>query len=99
MSKNSLFQLKDTRNHVSRNGFDMSSKNAFTAKVGELLPVYWKQVLPGDKIKGSIQHFTRTQAVQTAAFTRIRENFSWYFVPYRLMWRFFPNVINSLQGQ
>lgn len=99
MSKNSLFQLKDTRNHVSRNGFDMSSKNAFTAKVGELLPVYWKQVLPGDKIKGSIQHFTRTQAVQTAAFTRIRENFSWYFVPYRLMWRFFPNVINSLQTQ
>lgn len=99
MSKNSLFQLKDTRNHVSRNGFDMSSKNAFTAKVGELLPVYWKQVLPGDKIKGSIQHFTRTQAVQTAAFTRIRENFSWYFVPYRLLWRFFPNVINSLQGQ
>lgn len=99
MSKNSLFQLKDTRNHVSRNGFDMSSKNAFTAKVGELLPVYWKQVLPGDKIKGSIQHFTRTQAVQTAAFTRIRENFSFYFVPYRLMWRFFPNVINSLQGQ
>lgn len=99
MSKNSLFTLKNTRNHVSRNGFDLSNKNSFTAKAGELLPVYFKNVLPGDKFKCSVQHFTRTQAVQTAAFTRFKEEFSWYFVPYRLMWRYFPSVINRLGNQ
>ena len=99
MSKNSLYQLKDTRNHVSRNGFDLGNKNSFTAKVGEILPVYWKNVLPGDKFKCSVQHFTRTQAVQTAAFTRFKEEFSWFFVPYRLMWRYFPNAINRLGSQ
>lgn len=96
MSKKSLYQLKDTRNHVSRNGFDLGNKNSFTAKVGEILPVYWKNVLPGDKFKCSVQHFTRTQAVQTAAFTRFKEEFSWFFVPYRLMWRYFPTAINRL---
>ena len=99
MSKNSLFTLKNTRNHVSRNGFDLSNKNSFTAKAGELLPVYFKNVLPGDKFKCSVQHFTRTQAVQTAAFTRFKEEFSWYFVPYRLMWRYFPSAINRLGNQ
>lgn len=99
MSKNSLYQLKDTRNHVSRNGFDLGNKNSYTAKVGEILPVYWKNVLPGDKFKCSVQHFTRTQAVQTAAFTRFKEEFSWFFVPYRLMWRYFPNAINRLGSQ
>ena len=96
---NSLFKLKDTRNHVNRNGFDLSNKNAFTAKCGELLPVYWKNVLPGDSFKCKVQHFTRTQTIQTAAFTRLREEFSWFFVPNRLLWRYFPNSINSLQSQ
>ena len=64
----SLFSLPNVRNHVSRNGFDMSCKNAFTAKAGELLPVFWKFTLPGDKFNLRVQHFTRTPAVQTAAF-------------------------------
>lgn len=57
----------------------------FTAKAGELLPVYWRLVYPGDKFKLSHQHFTRTQPVNTAAFARIREYIDWYFVPMRLI--------------
>lgn len=57
----------------------------FTAKAGELLPVYWRMVYPGDKFKLSHQHFTRTQPVNTAAFARIREYVDWYFVPMRLI--------------
>lgn len=95
----SLFSLPNVRNHTSRNGFDMSCKNAFTAKAGELLPVYWKFVLPGDKWNLRVQHFTRTPSVQTAAFTRIKEDFSAYFVPLRLLWRYFPTAINKLYKQ
>lgn len=95
----SLFKLPNVRNHTSRNGFDMSCKNAFTAKAGELLPVYWKFVLPGDKFNLRVQHFTRTPAVQTAAFTRIKEDFYAYFVPLRLLWRYFPTAINKLYNQ
>lgn len=95
----SLFKLPNVRNHTSRNGFDLSCKNAFTAKAGELLPVYWKFVLPGDKFNLRVQHFTRTPAVQTAAFTRIKEDFYAYFVPLRLLWRYFPTAINKLYKQ
>lgn len=95
----SLFKLPNVRNHTSRNGFDLSCKNAFTAKAGELLPVYWKFVLPGDKFSLRVQHFTRTPAVQTAAFTRIKEDFYAYFVPLRLLWRYFPTAINKLYNQ
>lgn len=95
----SLFKLPNVRNHTSRNGFDLSCKNAFTAKAGELLPVYWKFVLPGDKFNLRVQHFTRTPAVQTAAFTRIKEDFFAYFVPLRLLWRYFPTAINKLYHQ
>lgn len=95
----SLFKLPNVRNHTSRNGFDLSCKNAFTAKAGELLPVYWKFLLPGDKFSLRVQHFTRTPAVQTAAFTRIKEDFYAYFVPLRLLWRYFPTAINKLYKQ
>lgn len=83
MSK--LFQLGDVRNRPRRSGFDLQKKNAFTAKVGELLPCYVRMCYPGDKFTLRHQHFTRTMPVNTAAFTRIREYFDWYFVPLRLL--------------
>lgn len=87
--------LPDMRNHVHRNGFDLSCKIAFTGNVGELLPFYVREVLPGDKFyfgKDS-QHFTRTSPVNTAAYSRFREHFDYYFVPYRLLWDKFPQWI------
>ena len=95
MSK-SLFQFKDLKNHTHRSGFDLSNKNAFTAKVGELLPVYWKFVIPGDKFTAKVQHFTRTQPVSTAAYTRIKEYYDWFFVPMRLLWKNFPTAITQM---
>lgn len=87
------------QNKVSRNGFDLSRKNAFTAKVGELLPVACIEVLPGDSANLDIQHFTRTRPVNTAAYTRIREYFDWFFVPSNLIWnKFNTNVTQMLRN-
>lgn len=84
------------RNHTSRNGFDLSKRNAFTAKVGELLPVNVIEVIPGDKVKGRVQHFTRTQPINTAAYTRIREYYDWYFVPTNLLWNKFNSFVTQM---
>lgn len=91
-----VMSLKGFRNHVSRNGFDLSRKNAFTAKTGELLPVATIECLPGDKFKINGQAFARTQPVNTAAFTRIREYYDVFFVPYRLLWNLFPQWITQM---
>nr|DAI28370.1 MAG TPA: Major capsid protein [Microviridae sp.] len=93
-----LFNLKDIRNHPRRSAFDLSSKVAFSAKSGELLPIKWYFTMPGDKFTLKRQHFTRTQPVNTSAYTRIREYFDWFWVPLHLLWRNAPEVISQMQS-
>lgn len=94
----SLFSLKDIRNHPRRSAFDLSSKVAFSAKSGEILPVKWYFTMPGDKFTLKRQHFTRTQPVNTSAYTRIREYYDWFWVPLHLLWRNAPEVISQMQS-
>lgn len=94
-----LFSYGDIKNKPRRSGFDLGNKNAFTAKVGELLPVYWKFCMPGDKFHISQEWFTRTQPVDTSAFTRMREYYEWFFVPLHLMYRNSNEAIMSLENQ
>lgn len=93
-SFNPLVQLK---NKPSRSDFDLSHKNAFTAKAGELLPCFVQEVIPGDKFKIKPQWFTRTEPLNTAAFTRMREYVDYYFVPYRILWNKSDQFFNQLK--
>lgn len=93
-----LFSYGDVKGRPSRAGFDLSKKFCFTAKAGELLPVYWKMLLPGTKVNLKDMHFTRTMPVNTAAYTRIKEYFDWYFVPLRLINKNLnPALVNMLE--
>ena len=89
--------MSNLQNHPHRSGFDIGRKNAFTAKVGELLPVYWDISMPGDKYKFNIEYFTRTQPVETSAYTRLREYFDFYAVPLRLLWKSAPSLLTQMQ--
>ena len=89
--------MSNLQNHPHRSGFDIGRKNAFTAKVGELLPVYWDISMPGDKYKFNVEYFTRTQPVETSAYTRLREYFDFYSVPLRLLWKSAPSVLTQMQ--
>ena len=88
--------MAKVKNKPSRNGFDLSCKNAFTAKVGELLPVMCKEVLPGDKFKIRADWFTRTQPLNTSAFTRMREYYDFFFVPTRILWRHWDSFVSQM---
>jgi hypothetical protein len=92
-----LFSFGDVRNHPHRSGFDLSRRICFTSKAGELLPVYYKLVYPGDKFQIRHQLFTRTQPVNTAAYTRVREYLDWYFVPLRLINKNLPQALMNMQ--
>ena len=95
MSK--LFDYKDVKVSTSRNGFDNAGKRAFTAKVGELLPIWWTRLIPGDTVQGTVQHFTRTRPVNSPAFTRIREYFDFVVVPIDQLWKSFPTAVTLMQ--
>nr|DAK22109.1 MAG TPA: Major capsid protein [Microviridae sp.] len=94
-----LFSYGTIKNKPARSGFDLSNHLSFTAKAGELLPVYWKLLLPGTKVKLNNSNFTRTMPVNTAAYTRIREYFDWYFVPLRLINKNLPQALVQMNDQ
>lgn len=91
-----VMSLKKLRNKPSRNGFDLSRKNIFSAKVGELLPVACVECIPGDKFKINLKNFTRTMPINTAAYTRIREYFDFFFVPTELMWHKYNTWVSQM---
>lgn len=88
--------LHGLKNKTSRNSFDLSHRNLFTAKVGELLPCFVQEVNPGDSIKLDSSYFTRTAPLQSAAFTRLRENVQYFFVPYQCLWKYFEGQVKNM---
>lgn len=88
-----IMTQRSVENKVHRSGFDLSFRNCFTAKVGEILPVSVDEVLPGDKWSINLRQFMRTAPVSTASFGRIRQYYDFYFVPYRLLWDKFPSWV------
>ena len=95
-NRSNIMGLHGLKNKTSRNSFDLSHRNLFTAKVGELLPCFVQEVNPGDSIKLDSSYFTRTAPLQTAAFTRLRENVQYFFVPYQCLWKFFESQVNNM---
>lgn len=91
-----LFNYDDLKNHPRRSGFDLSKRIEFTGKPGELLPVYWKFTLPGDKFNIRTTWFTRTEAVNTAAYTRVKEYVDWFFVPLNLLQKGIESAITQM---
>lgn len=89
--------MSAVKNHPRRSGFDLSNRVCFTSKAGELLPVFWDIVYPGDSFKIKTQLFTRTQPLNTAAYTRIREYLDFYFVPLRLINKNLPIALMQMQ--
>lgn len=85
--------LKELQNKPHKSGHDISAKNCFTAKVGELLPVWFDFAIPNCSYKFNLEYFTRTRPVQTSAYTRIREYFDFFAVPCDLIWKSFDSAV------
>lgn len=94
-----LFSYGSVKNKPARSGFDWSEHVSFTAKAGELLPVYWKFLLPGTKVNLNLSSFSRTMPVNTAAYTRVKEYYDWYFVPFRLINKSLGQALVQMQDQ
>ena len=88
--------LNKLRNKVSRNAFDLSHRHMFTAQPGELLPIFYQWVNPNESFKIGYNGFSRTAPLNTAAFTRLRENVQYFFVPFQCLWRYFEQVVNNM---
>ena len=93
---NKVLGMHRIKNKVNRNAFDLSHRHMFTAQVGELLPVFSQWCNPNETFKIGYNGKTRTAALNTDAFTRIRENIQYYFVPFQSLWKYFEQQVNNL---
>lgn len=97
MSKDSnIMGFHSIKNKPHFNTFNLDRRNLFTAKIGQLLPIFCEEVIPGDEIKINMQHFSRSMPVQTAAFTRLKENIQFFFVPYTALWSFYREAMKNM---
>lgn len=81
---------------LGHNGFDMSKRILFTSSVGQLLPVYYDFLNPGDNISIDSSLFTRTQPMRSSAFTRVTEHIDYFFVPISLINSYWENAFYGI---
>lgn len=97
MSKDSnIMGFHSIKNKAHFNTFNLDRRNLFTVKIGQLLPIFCEEVIPGDEIKINMQHFSRSMPVQTAAFTRLKENIQFFFVPYEALWSYYRDAMKNI---
>lgn len=94
-----VMTLNDLKLSISRNGFDLSKMRQFSAKSGELLPIRTMVTLPDDNFDIELSHFSRTTPLLTPAYTRFKEYFDVFFVPFQTIWHDFPTYWQSLDNQ
>lgn len=91
-----LFSPPKPSPNLRRNVFDLSELSLYSMSAGMLLPVVVKEVNPDEKFKLSVNSFSRTMPLNTAAFVRMKQYFHWFFVPYEQLWSGWPNFINGV---
>lgn len=95
-NRSNIMGLHGLKNKTSKNSFDLSHRNLFTAKVGELIPCSVFELNPGDTISLDTSYFTRTAPLDSAAYTRLRENVQFFFVPYSQLWKYFDSQVMNM---
>lgn len=95
-NRSNIMGLHGLKNQSSKNSFDLSHRNLFTAKVGELIPCSVFELNPGDTINLDTSYFTRTAPLDSAAYTRLRENVQFFFVPYSQLWKYFDSQVMNM---
>lgn len=95
-NRSNIMGLHGLKNKTSKNSFDLSHRNLFTAKIGELIPCSVFELNPGDTIDLDTSYFTRTAPLDSAAYTRLRENVQFFFVPYSQLWKYFDSQVMNM---
>lgn len=92
----SVFKMPLAHARLQRNAFDLSNNELLTQSLGQLLPVFVREVNPNEHIRIRPELYSRTQPLNTSAFVNIKQNIEFFFVPYRLLWShsqtFFPKT-------
>lgn len=71
---------------VQRNAFDLSQRHVFSTKSGLITTPFTLETMPNQECKIDLRQIVRTQPLETAAFTRFKMNYDFFFVPYNQLY-------------
>lgn len=78
-----------------RNVFDLSCVNKLTCEAGELIPVYWEEMLPSDEFKLATANRIRLAPQALPVMHNVDVSMYWFFVPMRILWSNFEEFITG----
>lgn len=88
MSRNqqSRFALNPTNLDMSRSKFPRHSSVKFSFNVGDVIPFYVDEVLPGDTFNVKTSKVVRMQSLLTPIMDNVYLDYYFFFVPNRIVW-------------
>lgn len=79
----------------NRNRFDLSYYTRLTSKMGELVPVLCKKIVPSDEFKVSISAITRLAPLANPVYDRVRIDYDAFFVQNRIIDKEFKEFLTG----
>lgn len=71
---------------LQRSIFDRSSTHKLSLNVGDLVPFYIDEVLPGDTFNITTSKVVRLQTLLTPVMDNLYADFYWFYCPSRILW-------------
>lgn len=79
----------------NRSAFNLSHEKKLSFNMGDLVPVFMQEVIPGDKFQVRTEQLIRFQALKSPMMHRVDVSTHFFFVPYRLIWSEFEKFITG----
>lgn len=80
---------------IPRSSFDRSCGHATTFNAGDLVPIYWDEVMPGDTVMVNPEIFARLATPIHPVMDNIQLDLHFFFVPYRQVWTNFRKFMGE----
>ena len=75
--------------------FDLSHEKKLSLNMGDLVPIFLQETLPGDQFKVNIEHLIRFQPLLAPIMHRVNVYIHFFFVPNRLVWNDWEKFITG----
>ena len=92
---NSRFALNPTNIDIQRSKFDRDSSVKFSGNVGDIIPFYLDEVLPGDTFQVRTNKLVRLQTLVAPIMDNIYLDTYYFFVPNRLTWEHWKELMGE----
>lgn len=78
-----------------RNVFNLSKQTHGSMQFGKVYPVYSRVTMAGDSFKVKCSHFVRFASVLSPILNKINLTYVGFYVPFRLVWKYWPTWISG----